>query len=174
MSKPSPQVSLVMGSKNDGDIANLAVQVLDQFNVSYEVGIKSAHRTPERMLSYAHSLQARGLKVVIALAGGSAHLPGMIASSTELPVLAVPVKRDHHNDEALKSSIAMPSGIPLAVFPNNGADRAALFAVRILSLSDNQLHLNYLKYIEDMKSQVIEQDALLENLGWNSYFDQNK
>jgi len=169
----NPFVSVVLGSASDADVADKAVEVLKDFNVPFEVGIKSAHRTPDRMLSYAKDLQGRGVKVVIAIAGGSAHLPGMIASETSIPVLAVPVKRPEkgHGDEALKSSIAMPAGIPLAVFPNNGADRAALFAIRMLALNDAKLQRDYLASQLEMKLAVESQDELIQKYGWEDFYN---
>src|SRR6185437_2167060 len=105
--------------------------------------IVSAHRTPDVMAEYATTAKERGLKVIIAGAGGSAHLPGMTASHTPLPVIAVPVKRDNHDHEALWSSIKMPPGIPLATLPENGAKNAALMAIEILALSDADLAAKY-------------------------------
>ncbi len=169
-SDKTPLVSIAMGSVSDGDIAEKAMAVLEQFGVYYEVGVKSAHRTPQHMLDYAKGVADRGIKVVIAMAGGSAHLPGMVASDTSVPVLAVPIKRFErgHGDEALKSSIAMPPGIPLATFGNNAADRAALFAVRILSLSDTVLQKRYVASQEALTTKVAAQDTEIAKNGWQS------
>ena len=161
----TPDIAVIMGSVSDSDIAAKATKVLDTYGVSYELGVKSAHRTPKEMLQYAEGLAERGVKVVIALAGGSAHLPGMVASSTSIPVLAVPVKREHHGDEAMKSSTALPPGIPVAVMPNNGADRAALMAVRILALSDSELAVKYLASQEEMRASVVAQDEAMRKDG---------
>ena len=164
-----PVVSIVMGSASDADIAAGAVKVLEEFGVRYETTIKSAHRTPSEMISYAEGLSERGIKLVIAFAGGSAHLPGMVASSTDVPVLAVPVKRDHHGDEARKSSIAMPPGVPLSVFGNNAAGNAALFCIRTLALSDNSLRERYAESQQAMARSVRETDKELQKLGWEEW-----
>lgn len=165
-------VGVIMGSISDGDIADKAIDVLKEFGVPYEVGVKSAHRTPQRMLEYARDAAGRGLQVIIAIAGGSAHLPGMVASETLLPVLAVPVRRSQkgHGDEARKSSIAMPPGIPLPVFGDNAADRAALFAVRVLSLNNPELAAQYSKSQQDMAANVASQDELIQSQGWDKAY----
>jgi 5-(carboxyamino)imidazole ribonucleotide mutase len=151
-------VGIIMGSKSDLDVMSRAAEVLDRFDVGYEVRIVSAHRTPEEMMEYAASAEGRGLRAIIAGAGGSAHLPGMTASHTALPVVAVPVKREHHDHEALWSSIKMPSGIPLAVVPENAADNAALLAVRILSLSDPDLARKQAEFVESLRAGVLRDD----------------
>ncbi|MBV9951373.1 MAG: 5-(carboxyamino)imidazole ribonucleotide mutase [Acidimicrobiia bacterium] len=151
-------VGIIMGSKSDLDVMSGAAAVLDRFGVGYEVRIISAHRTPEEMMSYAAGAEGRGLKAIIAGAGGSAHLPGMTASHTSLPVIAVPVKRDHHDHEALWSSIKMPSGIPLAVVPENGADNAALLVVRVLSLGDPALAQQQAAFVESLRAGVLRDD----------------
>lgn len=164
-----PLVGIIMGSDSDLDVMSKAAQTLDQLEVAYEVRVTSAHRTPGWMSEYAKSAEDRGVQVIIAGAGGSAHLPGMTASETSLPVIAVPVKRSHHGDEALKSSIAMPRGIPLAVMPNNAADRAALFAVRILGLSDKLLAAKYKSFVKTMNEEVLNKDKKLQEMGWKEY-----
>ena len=164
-----PIVSIVMGSASDADIAAGAVEVFEQWGISYETAIKSAHRTPNDMIAYAEGLSERGIKMVIAFAGGSAHLPGMVASSTDVPVLAVPVKRAHHEDEARKSSIAMPPGVPLAVFGNNAAGNAALFCIRTLSISDSGLRDRYVASQQAMADAVRETDTDLQKLGWENW-----
>ena len=167
MSKPV--VGIIMGSDSDLDVMSEAAKVLDQFSVAYEVRIVSAHRTPDVMSEYSNSAKERGLKVIIAGAGGSAHLPGMTASETDLPVIAVPVKRDNHDHEALWSSIKMPPGIPLATLPENGAGNAALLALRILALSDEALAEKVTKYRKDLHDGVIAKDTELQANGWQKY-----
>ena len=169
-----PLVAVIMGSVSDGDVAEKALEVLRQFEVPYEVGVKSAHRTPARMLEYAKGVQARGIQIVIAIAGGSAHLPGMVASETSLPVLAVPVRRSQkgQGDEARKSSIAMPPGIPLAVFGDNAGDRAALFAVRVLGLSDSELYTKYVNSQSEMTASVAAQDEQIQENGWEKFWSE--
>lgn len=162
-------IGIIMGSDSDLDVMTKAAEVLDTFGLRYEVRIVSAHRTPQWMSEYASTARGRGLKILIAGAGGSAHLPGMTASETTLPVLAVPIKRSHHGDEALHSSSAMPPGIPLAVMPVNGADRAALFAVRILALQDASLLKKYESYIADLKESSLAKDQKIQKIGWQKY-----
>lgn len=164
-----PVVSIVMGSASDADVADAAVKVFEEWGIEYETAIKSAHRTPDEMIAYAEGLAERGIKIVIALAGGSAHLPGMVASSTEVPVLAVPVKRAHHGDEARKSSIAMPPGVPLAVFGDNAAGNAALFCIRTLATTDRELRDRYVESQSAMASSVTETDKELQKLGWQEW-----
>jgi len=161
-------VGIIMGSDSDLTVMKDAAEVCEQFGVDYEVRIISAHRTPDAMDEYAKTAKERGLKVIIAGAGGSAHLPGMTASHTTLPVIAVPVKKDNHDHEALWSSIKMPPGIPLAVAPENGAKNAAMLAVEILSLSDNELLERYSAYRENLKQEVLTKDSALMQNGWKS------
>lgn len=162
-------VGIIMGSDSDLDVMSEAAKVLDQFGVAYEVRIVSAHRTPDVMSEYSNSAKERGLKVIIAGAGGSAHLPGMTASETDLPVIAVPVKRDNHDHEALWSNIKMPPGIPLATLPENGAGNAALLALRILALSDEALAEKVSKYRNGLHDEVVAKDKNLQANGWQTY-----
>lgn len=167
----NPLVGIILGSDSDLDVMSLAAKTLDEFEVVYEVRVISAHRTPEEMMKYATGAKDRGLKVIIAGAGGSAHLPGMTASHTPLPVLAVPVKRDHHDHEAIWSSIKMPSGIPLAILPENGAHNAALMAIEILALSDVNLASKYDAFKKNLHYSVIAADTKLQAVGWQKYLD---
>jgi len=155
----NPLVGIIMGSDSDLDIMGSAAKTLEEFGVENEVRIISAHRTPAEMAEYAQQAASRGLKVIIAGAGGSAHLPGMTASDTDLPVIAVPVKRDHHGHEAIYSSIKMPPGIPLAVMPENGAKNAALLAIRILALGNPAIAEKYAAFVEKQRSEVINKDT---------------
>lgn len=164
----NPLVGIIMGSDSDLDVMGEAAKVLDGFGVANEVKIVSAHRTPQEMAEYAGSAADRGLKVIIAGAGGSAHLPGMTASETTLPVIAIPVKRDHHGHEALWSNIKMPPGIPLATMPENGARNGALMAVRILALQDESLASKYTQYIKDLHDSVLAKNDQIETDGWES------
>jgi phosphoribosylaminoimidazole carboxylase PurE protein len=161
-----PVIGIIMGSLSDLDIMAGAAEVLDSFDVPYEVRIVSAHRTPDAMSEYAATAQSRGLKTIIAGAGGSAHLPGMTASHTPLPVIAVPVKRDNHDHEALWSNIKMPPGVPLATMPENGAKNAALLAVEILALNDKGLAARYQNFRKEQHDKVIKEDAELRQQGW--------
>lgn len=163
------RVGIIMGSDSDLDVMSQAAKQLDEFGVGYEVRIISAHRTPDVMSEYAESAADRGLKVIIAGAGGSAHLPGMTASHTPLPVLAVPVKRDNHDHEALWSNVKMPPGIPLATMPENGAKNAALLAVEILSLLDSELFEKYKAFRKSQHDSVIAVDNQIQSEGWVEY-----
>lgn len=165
----TPIVGIIMGSDSDLDVMSGAAKILDEFNVPYEVRVISAHRTPKIMSDYAASAKNRGLKVIIAGAGGSAHLPGMTASETTLPVLAVPVRRDSHDHEALWSNVKMPPGIPLATMPENGAKNAGLMAIEILSLSDESLANRYAEYRQKLHDGVVATDQTLTELGWQQY-----
>lgn len=167
MSKPI--VGIIMGSDSDLDVMGEAAKVLEEFGVPREVRIVSAHRTPDLMADYAGSAEKRGLKIIIAGAGGSAHLPGMTASHTLLPVIAVSIKRAHHDHEALWSNVKMPPGIPLATMPENGAKNAALLAVEILSLHDPVLSKKYAAFRERQHQKVQAADAELRAVGWKSY-----
>lgn len=152
------KVGIIMGSKSDLDIMQQAADVLNDFGVENEVRIVSAHRTPDEMNDYAKGAKDRGLQVIIAGAGGSAHLPGMTASHTTLPVIAVPIKSNPEDHEALWSNIKMPAGVPLATMPENGAKNAALLAVEILSLSDSELLNKYESYKQKQREEVIKTD----------------
>lgn len=154
----TPLVGIIMGSKSDKDVMDAAAKELDGLGVKYEMRIVSAHRTPDVMDDYASTAKERGLKIIIAGAGGSAHLPGMTASHTTLPVIAVPIKRNPHDHEALWSNIKMPPGVPLATMPENGARNAALMAAEILALEDTELAEKYAAYRKNMHDEVIADD----------------
>ncbi|HZL07798.1 MAG TPA: 5-(carboxyamino)imidazole ribonucleotide mutase [Candidatus Dormibacteraeota bacterium] len=169
----NPVVGIIMGSDSDLDIMGQAAKTLEEFGVSCEVKVVSAHRTPNEMVKYAEEAQGRGLQVIIAGAGGSAHLPGMTASSTRLPVIAIPVKRDNHGHEAFWSNIKMPPGVPLATMPENGAQNGALLAIRILALSDPELAKKYEAFVQKQHDGVLDKDAQVQSQGWQAYLQQN-
>lgn len=151
-----PLVSIVMGSDSDLPVMNQAAEILKQFEVPFELDIVSAHRTPEKMVDFAKEVHTRGIKVIIAGAGGAAHLPGMIASLTPLPVIGVPVKSDSNNTEgwdSLLSILQMPGGVPVATVAINGAKNAGLLAIQILGTSDTA----YQKMMEGYKSKMKEE-----------------
>lgn len=152
-------IGVIMGSKSDNDIVEPTVKLLEEFGLQVDHQIVSAHRTPERIKEYATNAQDKGYKAIIAAAGGSAHLPGMTASETQVPVIALPVRREHHGDEAVKSSIAMPPGIPLAVVPANGSINAALLAIQIAATSDSALLKQLVSYRQKIHDQVIEDNS---------------
>jgi len=160
-----PTVGIIMGSDSDLDVMSVAAKVLDEFGVANEVRVLSAHRTPDETSGYVKGAAAKGLKVIIAGAGGSAHLAGVAAAQTTLPVISIPVKRDNHGHEALWSNVAMPPGIPLATMPENGGKNAALLAVRILALSDNELAQKYEAFVKKQHDKVLDADARLQAQG---------
>lgn len=160
-----------MGSDSDLDVMSEAAKVLDEFDVQYEVRVISAHRTPDVMEEYARTAAERGLKVIIAGAGGSAHLPGMTASSTTLPVVAVPIKREHHGHEAFWSNIKMPPGVPLATMPENGARNAALLVIEILALLNDGVAEKYTTFRAKQHDSVVATDQKLRAKGWETYLE---
>ena len=152
-----PLVGVVMGSQSDWDVMQHAVKVLKEFGVPYEASVVSAHRTPDTMFEYAEAARERGLACIIAGAGGSAHLPGMIASKTTLPVLGVPVPSRHlAGQDSLYSIVQMPKGIPVATFAigEAGAANAGLFAVSLLAASDAALATKLADYRAKLREQV--------------------
>lgn len=167
----APLVGIILGADKDLAVMAEAAKTLDELGVAYELRIVSCHRTPEVASEYAQTAKDRGIKVIIAGAGGSAHLPGMTASHTPLPVLAVPVKAPNHDHEALWSSIKMPTGIALATMPENGARNAALFAVEILSLNDPQIAERYDAFRKSLHDGVVATDKKLQEQGWQQYLN---
>lgn len=161
------EIGIIMGSDSDLKIMNEAAEILDQFGVLYELRIISAHRTPENMVEYAKSAPYRGIKIIIAGAGGAAHLPGMVASLTHIPVIGVPIKSSNSIDgwDSILSILQMPNGVPVATVALNGAKNAALLACKILSIHNEDLTSQLKDYIERMKIDVQEKDsALLKRL----------
>lgn len=154
----SPLVGIIMGSDSDLPVMQAAADVLKEFDVPFEIDIVSAHRTPERLFDYAGNARSRGIKVIIAGAGGAAHLPGMTASVCTIPVIGVPVKSSNSIDgwDSILSILQMPNGVPVATVALNAAKNAGLLAVQILSLNDNILAGRLEKYKLDMKNQVEE------------------
>lgn len=148
------QVGIIMGSKSDHPVMKEAADILEKFGIEYEISVVSAHRTPERMVEYAKSAASRGLKVIIAGAGGAAHLPGMTASLTPLPVIGVPIKSSNSIDgwDSVLSILQMPGGIPVATVALNGAKNAGILAASIIGSSDP----NILNKISDYKNQLKE------------------
>jgi 5-(carboxyamino)imidazole ribonucleotide mutase len=152
-----PLVGVVMGSQSDWDVMQHAAKVLKDFGVAFEHKVVSAHRTPDAMFDYAEKARSRGLQCIIAGAGGSAHLPGMIASKTTLPVLGVPVPTRHlAGQDSLYSIVQMPKGIPVATFAigEAGAANAGLFAVSLLAATDAQLQAKLAQYRDQLREQV--------------------
>ena len=151
-------VGIIMGSASDLPVMQDAADILDSFGIRYEIDIVSAHRTPERMFDYAKSAHGRGLKVIIAGAGGAAHLPGMTASLTPLPVIGVPVKSSNSIDgwDSILSILQMPNGIPVATVALNAAKNAGILAAKIIGASNPEVQQKLIDYMEEMKAHVIE------------------
>lgn len=164
--KQGPRVGLIMGSDSDWAVMQAAAEALAEFEVPFEVGVVSAHRTPRRMLDYAQGAAARGIEVIIAGAGGAAHLPGMVASATALPVIGVPVPLANLDGmDSLLSIVQMPAGIPVATVSIGGARNAGLLAVRVLGAADRDLRARMEKFQADLEAQVLDKDrALRERL----------
>ena len=151
-------VGIIMGSKSDLPVMQDAADILKEFGISYEITVVSAHRTPERMFNYAKDAHSRGLKVIIAGAGGAAHLPGMVASITTLPVIGVPVKSSNSIDgwDSILSILQMPNGIPVATVALNAAKNAGLLAAQILATADESLRVKMQTYKDDLRRKVEE------------------
>lgn len=157
-------VGVVMGSDSDWSVMSDAAQVLKEFGIDFEVEVLSAHRTPERMIEWGKSAASRGIKVIIAGAGGAAHLPGMLASVTTLPVVGVPVPLAKLDGmDSLLSIVQMPAGIPVATVSIGGAKNAGILAARILGAFDSELADKLAAYSEDLKLQVAEKNEKLKS-----------
>ena len=156
-------VGVIMGSDSDWPVMSAAAQVLRDFDVAHEIRVVSAHRTPREMLDYASSAAGRGLRVIIAGAGGAAHLPGMVAAATPLPVIGVPVPLTHLAGlDSLLSIVQMPGGVPVATVSIAGARNAGLLAVRILGVSDDLLRQRMVAFQDELRLSVAAKDAALQ------------
>jgi 5-(carboxyamino)imidazole ribonucleotide mutase len=165
-----PQVGIIMGSDSDLPVLQGAIEICEAFQVSHEVAIVSAHRTPDRMVAYAKEAHERGLKVIIAGAGGAAHLPGMVAALTPLPVIGVPVPTRHlQGVDSLYSIVQMPGGIPVATVAIGNAKNAGLLAVQILACQQPDLLERVQVYRRELQEMVMEKQANLESLGYQAY-----
>lgn len=176
-SKASPaRIAIVMGSTSDLEIMSQAAEVLDSFGIAYELHVLSAHRTPDRMTTYAKDAAGRGLRVLIAGAGGAAHLPGMLAASTPLPVIGVPVRSSNSIDgwDSLLSILQMPTGVPVATVAVNGAANAGLLAVQILATSNPELMAAMQAYKQKMHDDVSAKDHELQAKGWQAWLQKAK
>ncbi|HLP12063.1 MAG TPA: 5-(carboxyamino)imidazole ribonucleotide mutase [Flavobacteriales bacterium] len=157
----SAQVSIVMGSQSDLPVMEKAAEVLKQLGIAFELDIVSAHRTPEKMVDFAKNAHTRGIKVIIAGAGGAAHLPGMIASLTPLPVIGVPVKSSNSVDgwDSILSILQMPGGVPVATVALNGAQNAGILAAQVIASSNPELLARMIRFKESLKEKVNEMSA---------------
>ena len=151
-----PKVSIIMGSTSDLQIMKDAAKILDDFAIPFEMNALSAHRTPEEVEKFAKSAHERGIKVIIAAAGMAAHLPGVIASMTPIPVIGVPIKASLDGWDSILSIIQMPPGIPVAAVALDGARNAAILAVQMMALGDEALMAKLIQYKEDLKGKIIE------------------
>tara|TARA_B100000768_G_scaffold79414_1_gene75550 strand:- start:197 stop:676 length:480 start_codon:yes stop_codon:yes gene_type:complete len=157
------QVGIIMGSKSDLTVMQSAIDILNEFNIEIEVDIVSAHRTPKKMFEYAENAKKRGIKVIIAGAGGAAHLPGMVASITTIPVIGVPVKSSNSLDgwDSILSILQMPNGVPVATVALNAAKNAGILAAQIIALSDKDVDNKIEQYKNTLEKKVIDSSKTL-------------
>lgn len=168
------QVAIIMGSDSDLKVMKEAAEILEYFDIDYELTIVSAHRTPERMVQYAFNAMEKGIKVIIAGAGGSAHLPGMIAALTSIPVIGVPIKSSSLEGlDSLLSIVQMPPGIPVATVAINGSKNAGILACQILATQNKLLMDKLENYKKEMKNQVISKANKLDKIGWKEYLSKD-
>ncbi|GGZ20418.1 N5-carboxyaminoimidazole ribonucleotide mutase [Echinicola pacifica] len=169
----SKQVGIIMGSKSDLPIMSEAAKALEELGVGYELTIVSAHRTPHKMIDYAESARQRGVKVIIAGAGGAAHLPGMVASLTSLPVIGVPIKSSNSIDgwDSILSILQMPAGIPVATVALNGSKNAGILAASIIGAFDPKVAENMETFKKELKAKVEENARDVEIKGWKDTLD---
>jgi 5-(carboxyamino)imidazole ribonucleotide mutase len=167
-----PIVGIIMGSDSDLPIMQAAADILKSFNIPFELTVVSAHRTPDRMVEYAKTARGRGLQVIIAGAGGAAHLPGMVASLTSLPVIGVPIKSTNSADgwDSILSILQMPGGVPVATVALNGAKNAGLLAVQIIGTHNETIALAMDDYKSKMENEVLEKVRNLKS-NWENQFD---
>jgi 5-(carboxyamino)imidazole ribonucleotide mutase len=169
----APQVGIIMGSDSDLPVMQAAADVLKELGVSFELTVVSAHRTPRRMVDYASSAKERGLRVIIAGAGGAAHLPGMVASLTPLPVIGVPIKSSNSIDgwDSVLSILQMPNGIPVATVALNAAKNAGILAASIIGAFDEATGNSVAAYKNKLESEVLSKVEKLKQQGWQNNFD---
>jgi 5-(carboxyamino)imidazole ribonucleotide mutase len=173
MSTNQPLVGIIMGSDSDLTVMQAAADILQEFGIEFELTVVSAHRTPLRMVDYASQASARGLKVIIAGAGGAAHLPGMVASITSLPVIGVPVKSSNSIDgwDSVLSILQMPNGIPVATVALNAAKNAGILAATIIGAFNDSIGEKVKAYKKNLEKEVLNKAEQLKQDGWQNYFD---
>lgn len=164
-------VSIIMGSDSDLKVMRDAAEILEEFGIETEVTVVSAHRTPERMVDFAKKAHTRGIKVIIAGAGGAAHLPGMVASITPLPVIGVPVKSSNSIDgwDSILSILQMPNGVPVATVALNAAKNAGILAAQIIGASDSKIQKKIADYKKKLEKEVLDKVKKLEQKGYKAY-----
>jgi 5-(carboxyamino)imidazole ribonucleotide mutase len=169
----NPLVGIIMGSDSDLTVMQASSDILKQFNITHELTVVSAHRTPLRMVEYAQKAKERGLKVIIAGAGGAAHLPGMVASITSLPVIGVPIKSSNSIDgwDSVLSILQMPNGVPVATVALNAAKNAGILAAEIIGCFDDTVSKKIRDYKNSLNNEVIEKVEKLKKEGWENNFD---
>ena len=168
-----PLVGIIMGSDSDLNVMQAAADILKQFDIPHEVTVVSAHRTPHRMIEYATTAKGRGLKVIIAGAGGAAHLPGMVAAVTVLPVIGVPIKSSNSIDgwDSVLSILQMPNGVPVGTVALNAAKNAGILAAEILGTADEAISQKVADYKSSLNAEVIEKVEKMKKDGWENKFD---
>lgn len=181
---PAPQINtslqplagIIMGSDSDLNVMRAAADILKEFGIAFELTVVSAHRTPLRMVEYAKTAKERGLKVIIAGAGGAAHLPGMVAAITPLPVIGVPVKSSNSIDgwDSILSILQMPNGVPVATVALNASKNAGILAAKMIALNDDQLAEKIIAFMQTQERSVEDKIKLLSNEGWPNAFDVQK
>ena len=169
----TPLVGIIMGSDSDLPVMQAASDILKEFKIAHEVTVVSAHRTPHRMIEYAQKAKTRGLKVIIAGAGGAAHLPGMVASITPLPVIGVPIKSSNSIDgwDSVLSILQMPSGVPVATVALNAAKNAGILAAEIIGTFDPTVSKKVTTYKNSLNTEVIKKVEKMKKAGWENKFD---
>lgn len=169
----NPLVGIIMGSDSDLNVMQAASDFLKSMDIPHEVTVVSAHRTPHRMIEYAEKAKSRGLKVIIAGAGGAAHLPGMVASVTTLPVIGVPIKSSNSIDgwDSILSILQMPNGVPVGTVALNAAKNAGILATEILGTADEMIAEKMQAYKATMNAEVIEKVTKMKSEGWENKFD---
>lgn len=169
----NPLVGIIMGSDSDLNVMQAASDILKKFDIAHEVTVVSAHRTPHRMIEYAQTAKGRGLKVIIAGAGGAAHLPGMVASVTVLPVIGVPIKSSNSIDgwDSVLSILQMPNGVPVGTVALNAAKNAGILAAEILGTADEAISQKVADYKKSLNNEVIEKVEKMKKEGWENKFD---
>jgi 5-(carboxyamino)imidazole ribonucleotide mutase len=164
MQKMEPKVSIIMGSTSDMDVMAKAAQLLDEFEIPFEMNALSAHRTPDEVEKFAKSAKERGVKVIIAGAGMAAHLPGVIAAMTPLPVIGVPIKASLEGFDSILSIVQMPPGIPVATVAVNGAMNAGILAVQMMATGDANLMQKMIRYKESLKQKIVKANKELSEV----------
>ena len=166
------KIAIIMGSDSDLPIMKDCAEFLDELGIDYIIDIVSAHRTPDKMFKFAREAKANGIAAIVAGAGGAAHLPGMVASLTPLPVIGVPIKSAHLSGlDSLLSIVSMPPGIPVATMAVNGAKNAGILAAKILGVSDSEVYAKVENYMDSLKDMVEAKADSLGELGYREYLD---